>query len=96
MKPSIGRIVIFFEQSHLERTLDQSPVAKAAIISGVNEDGSVDLHVFQPVTSPAHRGSPYTPVTAVGRVTFSETKSPGSWNWPTRVDESKKADTKEA
>jgi len=98
MKPSIGRIVIFVEQSHLERETNQPAVAKAAIVSAVNEDGTVDLHVFQPVTSATHRGSPYSPVTAVGRVPFSEidTKSPGSWHWPPRVDESKKPEAKEA
>jgi len=91
MKPSIGRIVVYVEKHQL----DDEPIEKAAIISGVNENGSVDLHVFQPVTSSAHRGSPYTPVTSVGRITFSEGKNPGCWHWPPRVDESSRPEPKE-
>jgi hypothetical protein len=71
MKPSLGRIVIYVTPGGEER---------AAIVSGVGEDGRVDLHAFTPGIAALQ---PYSNVpqheegTCAGRL--------HTWNWPPRV-----------
>lgn len=69
-EPSVGRIV------HYVPVYDQAGAAVAALISGVNKDGSVNLHVFY-----------NTPSSAVFRenIKYSEENEKNTWHWPIRV-----------
>lgn len=63
MKPSIGRIVHFVFNGH-----------NAAIITAVNPDGTVDLHVFGAFDQPLF-----------WRVTEDPSgQVHGTWHWPER------------
>lgn len=68
MKPSLGRIVHWIGFNGVER---------AAVISRVNDDGSVDLSVF---VSPKEIG----PAMACD-VAYDELQSANTWHWPERV-----------
>ena len=65
MQPSIGRIVHY--TNHVGTT-------QAAIITGINDNGSVSLHVFA-------RGDHFM----LSSVPFAEFAVANYWNWPPRV-----------
>jgi hypothetical protein len=74
--PSIGRIVHYRAANRGERPGGRD--RHAAIITAVNDDGSVELSVFPPGFNPmfisAAQGSP-----------SEEFAHPGQWYWPPRV-----------
>jgi hypothetical protein len=76
-KPSMGRIVHFraSQKKHLN-----TGEFNAALITGVNGDGTADLKVFP-------RGNPEYDVTGVpfGKGKDVENIEPGSWCWPAKV-----------
>lgn len=67
MQPTIGRIV------HLHLASEHDPVA--AIITGVQPEGTVHLCIFPPLQLPGY------PVSAVP---YSDEPKPGHWTWPPR------------
>lgn len=68
MNPSIGRFVHY-------KTSSASDGIKAAIITGVNADGSVSLYAFN---RPGAFDWPNVP--------YSDKQEVGHWFWPPRVD----------
>lgn len=82
-KPSVGRIVHY--QSYGTPNGEHKSLPRAAVITAIREDGGmeggqpgdgsmVDLAVLNPEGMFFNRG-----------VWFSETPTPGHWNWPPRV-----------
>jgi hypothetical protein len=72
-KPTIGRIVHYVNLGDSQGLYP--PECQAAIITGVNEDGTVALHIFY------RTGDFY-----MQDVEFSEdTQQRRSWHWPERV-----------
>lgn len=71
-KPSIGRIVHYVNLG--DRDGKYPPETQAALITKVNDDGTVDLKIFY-----------RTGIFDRPRVAFSETPERGSWSWPPRV-----------
>lgn len=71
VKPTIGRIVIFTAAADLYQGLDG---AHAAIVNGVNTDGTVNLSVLS--------GSEKFPVHVIKHVSFNENAPAGTWKWP--------------
>jgi hypothetical protein len=72
-KPSIGRIVHYTRSGYVPEC--DYPAPEAAIIIGVNPDGTVRLHVFR-------EGAAFDALV----VPFSETPmTPGCWSWPPRT-----------
>lgn len=69
MKPTIGRIVHYFEPG--------SDVPQAAIITQVHSDVCVNLRVF-------HDGERFPRVTSVEQAT-SDNSENCRWEWPPRV-----------
>lgn len=72
LKPSVGRVVHY--QAYGTPGGEYKSVPRAATITQVNEDGSVGLCIFNP-----------TGLFFPTSVKFSETPTPGHWNWPPRV-----------
>ncbi len=70
--PSVGRIVHY--QSYGTPGGEYKSLARAALVTQVNEDGTVGLCIVNPT------GLFFTP-----SVVFSEENAPGTWNWPPRV-----------
>jgi hypothetical protein len=70
-KPTVGRIVHY--QSHGSPNGQHKSLPRAAIVTEVNEDGTVGLCVLNPTGQYFDRG-----------VRFSEPPAPGCWNWPPR------------
>ena len=85
MKPTIGRIVIYTGAGRLAPSVHEVP----AIVTGVNEDGTVDLTAFPPGVTPTplrgipEKGGEPKP-DAAGNAPRID---PGSWSWPPRSDE---------
>ncbi len=77
MTPSIGRIVHYTNLG--DRDGKYPPSIQAALITGVNDDGTVALHIFYK-----------TGQFDIQSVTFSEAAAGsedarGKWSWPARV-----------
>jgi hypothetical protein len=70
MKPTIGRTVHYADPADLSYPAD----IKAAIITGLNEDGTVSLVVFY-----------QTGIIHLVRVPRSDEPQHGHWHWPPRV-----------
>lgn len=68
MQPSVGRIV------HYQSYNEKGACAYAAIITQVNEDGTVELATFGPNSLYYQHG-----------VSFSETPKESHWSWPPKV-----------
>lgn len=71
-KPSVGRIVHY--QSFGTPGGEYKSVPRAAVVTQVNDDGSVGLCILNPT------GQFFNPVTQ-----YSEEPKPGCWNWPPKV-----------
>jgi hypothetical protein len=71
-RPSIGRIVHYTNLG--DKDGKYPPETQAALITGVNEDGSVALHVFYK-----------TGQFDMPSVPFAESPVRGHWNWPPRT-----------
>jgi hypothetical protein len=67
-KPTVGRMV------HYQSYNEKGECAYAAIITQVNEDGTVELATMGPNSLYFQH-----------KVAFSETPKPSHWNWPPRV-----------
>lgn len=71
--PSVGRIVHY--QSYGTPKGEYKPLARAAVVTEVDEDGStVGLCVLNPTGQFFNQHVPFSP-----------TPEPGYWNWPPRV-----------
>jgi hypothetical protein len=71
-KPSIGRIVAYTNLGDADGRYP--PQEQAAIITGINEDGTVSLKIFY-----------RTGIFDMPSVTFSTSPARGMWNWPERT-----------
>jgi hypothetical protein len=76
MKPSIGRIVHYTNLG--DRDGRYPPTIQAAIITGVNEDDTVALHIFYKTGQFDMSSVPYTPEAA------GTESARGRWTWPSR------------
>jgi hypothetical protein len=77
MKPSIGRIVHYTNLG--DRDGRYPPTVQAAIITGVNEDDTVDLHIFYKTGQFDMASVPFTEAPA-----GSDTAR-GHWAWLPKV-----------
>jgi len=73
MKPSIGRIVHYTNLG--DAAGEFPPEQQAAIITGVNTDGTVSLKIFY-----------RTGIFDMQDVAFSETPERRHWSWPARSE----------
>ncbi len=78
MKPSIGRIVHYTNLG--DRDGKYPPTVQAAIITGLNEDGTVSLHVFYKTGQFDLASCNSTDAKA------GSEKARGHWTWPERVE----------
>jgi hypothetical protein len=72
MKPTVGRVVHY--HSYGTPGGEYLPMDRAAMITAVNEDQTVDLCVLNPTGLFFNQG-----------VAYSEDGKPGTWSWPTLV-----------
>lgn len=75
MKPTIGRIVHYHSYGTPGGEFNSEP--RAAIVTAVNDDGTIDLCAINPTGFFFNRG-----VSAGG--SNADTPAPGCWNWPPR------------
>lgn len=71
-QPTIGRIVHYTNLG--DKDGKYPPEAQAAIITGVNDDGTVALHIFYKTGDFMMASVPFSP----------EPMARGHWNWPPR------------
>lgn len=79
MKPSVGRIVQYTNLG--DRDGKYPPQVQAAIITGVNDDGTVSLHIFYKTGQFDMQSVPLTDATP------GSEEARGKWAWPPRVTE---------
>lgn len=72
MKPTIGRIVHYMSLGSADGLYP--PETQAAIVTGVNQDGTPSLLVLYK-----------TGMFNLESVPFAETPTRGRWNWPPKV-----------
>ena len=72
-KPSVGRIVHY--HSYGTPGGEFKPLPRAAIVTQVNDDGTIGLCAVNPTGLFFHERCPY-----------SDSPKPGHWNWPPRVE----------
>lgn len=77
MKPTIGRIVHYTNLG--DRDGKYPPTVQAAIITGVNEDGTVSLHVFYKTGQFDLASCQQTEAVA------GSEDARGRWSWPPRI-----------
>lgn len=75
--PSIGRIVHYTNLG--DRDGKFPPEAQAALITGVNADGTVSLHIFY------RTGQFDMPSVAFSEALPGTEEARGKWSWPPRV-----------
>ena len=76
-KPSIGRIVHYTNLG--DRDGKYPPTVQAAIITGVNDDGSVSLHVF-------YKTGAFDLASCLSTSAVAGTEEArGLWSWPVRA-----------
>jgi hypothetical protein len=78
-KPSVGRIIQYHAKDgeHSVQIGEETHVSHPAIVTGLNDDGTLDLTVFVRRNPPADVASvPYAP---------DGVPHPHTWTWPTRV-----------
>jgi len=75
--PSIGRIVQYTNLG--DRDGKYPPTVQAAIITGLNEDGTVALHVFYKTGQYDLASCPHTEAVA------GSEDARGKWSWPVKV-----------
>ncbi len=73
MKPTIGRIVHYTNLG--DKDGRYPPETQAAIVTGVNADGTVALHIF-------YRTGQFD----MPSVPFAHTAERGHWTWPPRLE----------
>ncbi len=78
MKPAIGRIVHYTNLG--DRDGRYPPTVQAAIITGVNEDDTVALHIFYKTGQFDMSAVPFTSEPA------GSEGARGRWTWPARED----------
>ncbi len=78
MKPSIGRIVHYTNLG--DRDGKYPPTVQAAMITGLNEDGTVALHVFYKTGQFDLASAQFTEAAA------GSEEARGKWSWPARVE----------
>lgn len=71
-KPSVGRIVHY--QAYGTPGGEYKSVPRAAVVTQVNDDGTIGLAILNPT------GMFFNPTIA-----YSEEPKPGCWNWPPRT-----------
>ena len=71
-KPGLGRIVFYTNLG--DRDGRYPPEQQAAMVTGVNDDGTVSLTIFYK-----------TGIFMMPTVPFSEDYERGHWSWPPRV-----------
>ena len=76
-KPSVGRIVHYTNLG--DRDWKYPPEVQAALITGVNEDGTVALHVFY------RTGQFDMPNVSQTSAEAGSENARGKWCWPARV-----------
>lgn len=77
MAPSIGRIVHYTNLG--DRDGKYPPTVQAAVITGLNDDGSVSLHVF-------YKTGQFDLASCVETSAPAGSESArGKWSWPPRV-----------
>ncbi len=74
-KPTIGRIVHY--HSYGTPGGEFKSEARAAVVTAVNENGTIDLFIMNPTGIFLNRG-----ISAGGP--DADTPTPGCWNWPPR------------
>jgi hypothetical protein len=79
MKPSVGRIVHYFQP-------EQVPPCRAAIVTAVWASGSIDVTVFPPVRNEPYGVTDLTEVPPHPELGL-EGRGVDSWHWPERVEE---------
>lgn len=72
MKPTVGRIVHYTNLG--DKDGKYPPEQQAALITGLNQDGTVSLKVFY-----------RTGIFDMPSAPFSETYERGHWSWPPKV-----------
>jgi hypothetical protein len=72
MSPSVGRIVHYTNLG--DKDGKYPPEQQAAMITGVNDDGTVALKIFYK-----------TGIFDMPSVPYSETYERGHWSWPPRI-----------
>ena len=90
MKPSIGRIVHYTNLG--DREGKYPPEIQAALITGVNADGTVALHVFYKagqfdmpsVAQAVLPGYSDAPAPEGGQIAAGSEDARGKWQWPAR------------
>lgn len=75
-KPSIGRVVHYTNLG--DRDGKYPPQVQAALITGVNDDGTVSLHVFYKT------GQFDMPAAAFTDAPAGSEGARGKWGWPAR------------
>lgn len=75
MTPTVNRAVHFQHE-----TAELYPKPLAAVITVVNDDGTVGLTIFMPPLPPNGTAT----IEGRLRAPFSDTPKPGHWNWPPR------------
>lgn len=81
MKPTIGRIVIYTGVGRLAPSVTEVP----AIVTAVNEDGTLDLTAFPPGVSPVMLRAIREKGTEPG-TDATKRYDPGEWFWPPRSE----------
>lgn len=77
MNPSIGRVVHYTNLG--DRDGKYPPTIQAAIITGLNDDGTVALHVF-------YRTGQFDLATChFTEATAGSEEARGKWSWPVKV-----------
>lgn len=90
MKPTVGRIVHYTNLG--DRDGKYPPEIQAALITGVNSDGTVSLKVFYrtgvfdmpSVEQALIPGMPDGPAPAGGWIAAGSEDARGKWQWPAR------------
>ena len=77
MTPSIARVVHYTNLG--DRDGKYPPTVQAAIITGLNDDGTVSLHVFYKTGQFDLARCEFTEATA------GSEEARGKWGWPARV-----------
>lgn len=76
-KPSIGRIVHYTNLG--DRDGKYPPTIQAAVVTGINDDGTVSLHVFYKTGQFDLASCAFTDAPA------GSEGARGKWGWPARV-----------
>ena|SRR5277367_2887428 len=83
--PEVGKIVHYGAITHNDGGVPNSePEPWAAIITKINEDGSINLYFFLPSENPLQVLFGSTPAYA-SRVPYAEALTAEHWSWPPSV-----------